>query len=97
MKYQILFHPQAKIELFESKKWYAERSLTALRKFQLEISTLLALLAKDPFIFQISYSTKRRANLNKFPYSLVYTIQDDTVFILSFFHHSRNPNIWKKR
>ncbi len=47
MKHQIIFHPLARLELFESKRWYAEKSLIALRKFQVEVTTLLSILEEE--------------------------------------------------
>ena len=47
MKHQIIFHPLARLELFESKRWYAEKSLIALLKFQVEVTTLLSILEEE--------------------------------------------------
>lgn len=97
MKHQIIFHPLARLELFESKRWYAEKSHIALRRFQVEITTLLSILEEEPELFQTVYGTKRIASLKKFPYSFIYALQHNTVLIYAVFHHSRNPKVWKKR
>lgn len=97
MKHQIIFHPLARLELFESKRWYAEKSLIALRKFQVEVTTLLSILEEEPEIFQIVYGTKRNASLKKFPYSFIYALHNNKVLIFAVFHHSRNPKVWKTR
>lgn len=97
MKYRIVFHPLAKKELFESANWYFERSLSAHSKFQIEISTLILLLKENPLIFPKVYIEKRKVSLKRFPYSMVFSIKRNQIFIFSVFHQSRNPKIWKNR
>ena len=85
MKHQIIFHPLARLELFESKRWYAEKSLIALRKFQVEVTTLLSILEEEPEIFQIVYWTKRIASLKSFPIHLFMPFTITRCSFLLFF------------
>ena len=97
MKYIVLFHQQSEVELLESKKWYAHRSIKASERFVTEINNTIDNLQKSPFSQAIIYRKKRKINLNNFPFSIIYSIDKNTILILSIFHYSRNPKIWKKR
>ncbi|MGD9589329.1 MAG: type II toxin-antitoxin system RelE/ParE family toxin [Pyrinomonadaceae bacterium] len=39
----------------------------------------------------------RRYIVNIFPYSLLYSIEQDHILIVAVAHHSREPNYWKDR
>jgi hypothetical protein len=39
----------------------------------------------------------RRFLLSRFPYGLIYLIQDDIIWIVAVTHLRRDPVIWKKR
>ena len=97
MRYQIHFHPIAELELLESSKWYAEKNLLIYQNFISDIESLTSIIQKEPLVFQIAYENKRKANLKRFPYSIVYAIHGNRILIYSVFHNSRNPKIWKNR
>jgi len=95
--YEIIFHRLAETELLESAHWYAERSSYAYQHFLQEIETCISFLKKTPKTFPIVYKNKRKINLRNFPFSIVYIVGNKEVLVLSVFHQSRNPEIWKKR
>ncbi|WP_143854013.1 type II toxin-antitoxin system RelE/ParE family toxin [Nostoc sp. 'Peltigera membranacea cyanobiont' 210A] len=39
----------------------------------------------------------RRCLTRKFPYGILYTIEEDRVLILAVMHCSREPGYWKER
>jgi len=39
----------------------------------------------------------RRYLLNRFPYALIYTIEDDTVYVAAIMHLKRKPGYWWDR
>ena len=97
MEYELIFHTEANKEILESEQWYFKRSKKAHKAFINSFIFAIDLVQKDPFAFPIVYDNKRRVILTKFPFSVIYTISNKTIFVLSIFHHSRNPFIWKER
>ncbi|PCI08093.1 MAG: hypothetical protein COB73_07310 [Flavobacteriaceae bacterium] len=97
MSFLIIFHKKAELELLESFDWYSKRSVLAGEKFSIDISNGVDSIQLNPLLYPIVYGAKRRFNLNNFPFSIIYSIRKKTIFILSVFHHSRNPKIWKHR
>jgi mRNA-degrading endonuclease RelE of RelBE toxin-antitoxin system len=50
-------------------------------------------ICSAPTLYKITYKKYREASLKKFPYSLVYLINEKakTILITSIYHHKRNP------
>ena len=97
MSYDIVFHIKAKKELFNIEIWYLEKNVNVHKKFVIAFFEMMDVLKRNPKIFAKVYNNKRKANLKKFPYSIVFFIEENKIFIISIFHHSRNPLIWEKR
>lgn len=85
---------QAENELADAYDWYEEQQPAVGDKFYKEVSYYLSLLEKDPKLFAIKYREELRSvALNKFPYLLIYWIDEAAykVYVVSVFHTSRNP------
>lgn len=95
--YSISFHPEAEKELLKSVKWYQDRSELGYNNFKKEFADTISLIKSNPLMFTVCFANKHRANLSKFPFSLIYTIEKNEVVIYSVFHNARNSDIWKKR
>jgi len=95
MKY--LFHPHAKEEYILSADWYKERSPKLEKRFIQNTNKTIDFIVKTPELYRIIKGNKRTAKIKGFPFSVIYVLDLDNVFIISIFHHSRNPKIWKER
>ena len=42
-------------------------------------------------------STFRRILLHRFPFSLIYAVEQDGIVIIAVAHHVRHPNYWRSR
>ena len=85
---------QAEDELSEAYDWYEEQQPSLGNKFYNEVNHYLTLLEYNPHQFPIKYIEElRSASLNKFPYLLIYWIDEDNlqVIVVSIFHTSRHP------
>jgi hypothetical protein len=45
----------------------------------------------------MSRKLRRFALNDRFPFSIVYSIQGDTLFVIAVAHASRRPGYWKRR
>lgn len=93
MNYRYIFNPIAFIEYKDAVTWYAERSETATINFVKEVKEKIAVICKEPLQYRNTYKKFRETSLNKYPYSIVYIVEENnrTVIILSLYHHKRNP------
>ena len=50
-----------------------------------------------PLAGQLLFDDFRRRLIRQFPYSIVYRIEDQQIFVLAVAHWSRTPGYWKAR
>jgi len=97
MASKLLFHPQVNTELLDALKYYheisPELSEDLLNKFQDSINLIFARPKLNPLIKR----KYRKVNLERFPYKVIFSLDDDVIKILAFTHHKRKPSYWKGR
>ena len=93
MNYTTTFRKRAAKEYLEAIAWYKERSLTAAEKFVKAVNETLAKIESEPNYFRKSYNQFHEAKTRKFPYSIIYFIDEEKnrAVITSIFHQKRNP------
>jgi toxin ParE1/3/4 len=91
MAYKIIVSPRALKEIENAIDYYALYSVDAPKNFIASLQYTYNSLSISPF-YRIRYKNIRALKINKFPYSLYYTINEEklTVKILSCFHNKRN-------
>ncbi len=53
---------------------------------------------KQPLAYPVVHQYDvRRALTQKFPYSIIFTVEEQSIFVIAVFHSSRDPMIWKGR
>ena len=66
-------------------------------RFTLEVRRLCRLIAKSPAGgFEVRPDVRRRI-LRRFPYSILYTVDDGEILIVAIAHQSRRPGYWSRR
>jgi toxin ParE1/3/4 len=95
---RIAFTSAAAHEAEEAANWYWERSGDRVRSHLLaEIEHAREVLRDHPGIGTPGVRGTRKLPLGRFPYTLVYRIDGDTVRVLAFMHQSRKPEYWLRR
>jgi plasmid stabilization system protein ParE len=51
----------------------------------------------DPYKFKVEYKAVRKHLIKRFPFKIVYIIEDQKVIIIGVLHGKRNPEIIKDR
>jgi addiction module toxin, RelE/StbE family len=91
------FHPSFKRDLKSACDWYsAERSGLgdALRD---EVKVVIDRIRDHPELYQEIHGSVRRAVIKRFPYILLYKVEEKLIVILGLFHGSRDPIAWEER
>ncbi|HUZ58993.1 MAG TPA: type II toxin-antitoxin system RelE/ParE family toxin [Hanamia sp.] len=93
MSYTYIYEPVALKELKDSIKWYQERSEMAAKNFATEVNDKIRIICGDPLRFRNIYSHFRETSLKKYPFYIVYFLDEKErkVIISSVYHHKRNP------
>ena len=90
-------HPEARIEIEGADHWYSERSPDAADDFIETVHGGIANIAKASTRWPRYFYGTRRYLLPKFPFSIVYLDETDTIKIVAVAHHKRKPGYWKSR
>ncbi len=85
------FHPDAEEELTEARDWYEARSPVAAQAFVLEVDHAIDRILEAPLRYPVGGRGERRFVLDRFPYTILYRVRNDHVFITAIAHQSRRP------
>ena len=94
---KIEFLPVAKLELDDAVAYYDLELKGLGSRFKLEVKTSLKRIAVFPKAWTLIKPDIRRCIMHKFPYNILYAIEEDTILIIAVAHHHRNPEYWIDR
>ena len=93
----IVFKPEAELDLAEAYEWYEERDKGLGSEFIRAVGTCVHQIERYPEMYPVVYRNVRQAVTRRFPYSILYLVEVDSVVVISVFHASRDPRLWKAR
>lgn len=93
MNYKIVIIEEAKIDYRKSLLWYKNIHPKLAVRFNNSFKESIAIIKKDPLLFQIKYDKIRVLFLKTFPYAIHYSIYEDCIVIKSIFHTSRDSEL----
>jgi toxin ParE1/3/4 len=96
-KYQVRFHVKAIEEAERSKGWYELRSPTAALGFLNELSHAVEMVSENPNRWPSFHSGTRRYVFPRYPFSLIYRLNEDIEEVIAIAHHKKRPDYWSKR
>ena len=92
-----VFNELAVAELNDTVAYY-ELELEGLgERFRKEIQNCIKRIAKNPNAWSKEIGHVRRYILHKFPFKILYSIEEDHIFIVAIAHQHRKPNYWVER
>lgn len=95
MNYRFL--PQAERDLSDAVDYYEMCQPGLGSDFLIEIRQTIARILEYPDGWTQVSANGRRCLTNRFPYEIIYAIEDDTVLILAVANQHRHPEFWKNR
>lgn len=91
------FHPEAEEEFNQAIEYYENNAPGLGYDFSIEVYSAIQNIVNFPTAWPIIEEDMRRCLVKRFPYGVIYSIEDDAVFILAVMHLRRNPDYWKNR
>ncbi len=93
MPYTIRFRKRATKEYLGAIAWYKERSLQAAEKFVSIVPLTLNEIERRPEYFRKKYKHFHETKTKRYPFAIVYFIDEAKQFIVitTLFHQKRNP------
>ena len=91
--HKITLRKRAAKEYLKAIVWYKERSLQAAENFVKAVNETFSNIEAQPEHYRNTYKHFHEIKLKKYPYSLVYFIDNErnTVVVTTMFHSKRNP------
>jgi len=97
MSDRIRFFEEAAEEVEHERAWYRERSEIAETSFLRELDHAIAIVTEAPHRWPQYIAGTRRYVFPKFPFSLVYFVEGDTVVIAAIEAENKEPGYWTDR
>ena len=97
MKRTIPLLPEAREEFDHAADWYDEQRAGLGVIFISKVREVFHRISVNPRLHAITFRDVRKAVVSKFPYVVIYREEIDVVLIVSVFHTSQDPSIWKDR
>ena len=94
---KVEFHPIASDEIVETTAYYEGEVPGLGSGFIAEVERVVAVLCDQPNIGQSVGEDFRRILLARFPFSLIYSIEPERIWVIAAAHHRRRPGYWQER
>lgn len=95
--YSIRLLREALDDLKDATKYYAIRSPNIGSAFYDEVHSTLEKIQLTPLLPTLVDSVHRSWLLKRFPYKVIYRVNQFEIVILAVAHTSRRPNYWRSR
>ena len=90
------FLDPAEEEMTEAARVYEDHAVGLGKRFLDEVEGCVDLLFDRPYIGR-RVGKFRRFPLRKFPFTLIYTLEDNDLVVVAVSHHRRRPDYWMGR
>jgi plasmid stabilization system protein ParE len=91
------FHSEAEKEFNAAIDYYEDREIGLGYDFSVEVFTAIHNIANYPKAWPVVEDDVRRCLVNRFPFGVLYSVEQKDIFILAVMHQRRLPNYWKNR
>ena len=91
------FHPEAETELFATIDWYEQQEPGLGQSFSDEVVAAIVRIIDFPTAWPFLHGDIRRCLTNRFPFGVLYTVDQNEIYILSIMHLRRKPGFWMDR
>ena len=95
--YEIVVHEAAEEELNAAAVFYESRESDLGNEFLEELSQGFSRIGEHPLSYSVHFDDYRRYLMNRFPYSVVYRIEQDAILVFAVAHLRRRPGYWIDR
>lgn len=93
MSCHYILHELAQQDYDKAVEWYATKSIKAAENLIIEVEHALQLICDNPDRWRNEYKQFRELGVKKYPYVIIYTVEENKqlVIITAIFHTNRNP------
>ncbi len=97
MKYKVIVRPEAEDDLKKAFSWYEDNRTGLGYDFLLQVDAGINFIKRNPGINPIEYKGTRKHLIKRFPYKVIYLLEEEKIIVLAVIHGKRSPYLIKKR
>ncbi len=94
---KLTFAAEAKVEIKKAASYYEGCKDGLGKAFLQELESAINSISESPTRWRTIKVNFRRCLLKKFPYGIIYKIDEDEIFVAAIMHLKRKPDYWHKR
>ena len=94
---RVVFSDLAKLELNDAAHYYELEYQGLGRRFKQEVRKAALRIRDYPEAWSIERGDIRKCLLHRFPFKLLYAIEEDHILVLAVAHQHRKPDYWVER
>ena len=87
----LLLKPAAEGDVVDIVAWYDARDPRVAEDFLDHLRDTLRVVEDCPTLYAVIDSDARRAALRRYPYAVIYRIEQDAIRVLAIRHHKTGP------
>ncbi|MFT4925532.1 MAG: hypothetical protein ACI8WB_001625 [Phenylobacterium sp.] len=92
-----VFHPAAELEFNRAIDYYEEIEPALGYDFATEVYSAIQRAVSLPMGWVAIDGDIRRSLVKRFPYGVLYSLEDDGIYIVAVMNLNRHPDYWKHR
>ena len=98
MAYNYRLSEEAEADVRDSYLWYEQQKVDLGEEFLMALDAAEKTIVRNPRASRIRFRKKVRAHVvDRFPYLILYIIEQDDINVISVFNTHQHPGKWKQR
>jgi len=94
---KLWFHSDARTEFLESVRYYEGQRRGLGRRFLVAVTEALQRIQAHPNMCPLVSGTWRQCRVSRFPFGIIYRVQERGLEIIAVMHLHREPGYWRHR
>jgi len=95
--YEIVIHEGAEEDLNAAAQYYESRETNLGEEFLKELTLTFLRIRERPLTYSTLFDEYHRCLLTRFPYGVVYRVEEERVLVFAVAHLRRRPGYWRAR
>ena len=97
MNYSLTLRKEAELDINSVFEYYENQRFGLGHDFLLCIEEGLSKIERNPLHYKIIYKELRRIAVRRFPYRILYLVQNNWIIVTAVFHVRKDPQSWDGR
>ena len=88
---------EAEVDLSDAAIWYEQQRAGLGQEFLARALSVLESLPDHPNLYPVVHKGVRRALLDRFPFGIFYSVENEFILVYAVMHARRHPRSWQGR